>query len=62
MEFRCLQYALFTCCFFQLAGAFAFLIMSWYVLEDKEKADRVIAGTEEENSDTRPIVQGTESD
>ena len=31
IEFRCLQYALFGCCFFQAAGSFAFLVMSWYV-------------------------------
>ena len=33
IEFRCLQYALFGCCFFQAAGSFAFLVMSWYVFK-----------------------------
>ena len=42
MEFRALQYALFICCFFQTIGGFIFLVMSWYVLEDKEIADRAI--------------------
>lgn len=43
IEFRCLQYALFSCCFFQLAGAYCFMVMSWYVLDDKRKADRMIS-------------------
>merc|ERR550539_700764 len=41
-EFRSLQYALFLCCFFQTIGGFVFLVMSWYVLEDKEIADRAV--------------------
>ena len=46
------------CCFFQLAGAFAFLVMSWYVLEDKQAADRFIAETSGggETTDNMPIV------
>ena len=57
IEFRCKQYALFVCCFFQLAGAFAFLVMSWYVLEDKQAADRFIAETSGgETTDNMPIV------
>ena len=70
IEFRCLQYALFMCCFFQLAGSFCFLAMSWYVLEDKRKADQAIMDNtaasienedEEDNNviddrDTVPIV------
>jgi len=63
-EFRCLQYALFTCCFFQLAGSLAFLAMSWYVLDDKKRADLAIAEANEE-SDTAPIVvpvEGQDSD
>ena len=41
-EFRSLQYALFICCFFQTIGGFIFLVMSWYVLEDKANADRAM--------------------
>merc|ERR1712110_519051 len=43
IEFRCLQYALFSCCFFQVAGAYCFMAMSWYVLDDKREADRMIS-------------------
>ena len=61
-----MQYALFTCCFFQLAGSFAFLAMSWYVLEDKKAADLIIAeNAERSESDTAPIVaqiEGQDSD
>ena len=59
-DFRCLQYALFACCFFQLAGSFAFLAMSWYVLEDKSKADAIIAENHgvsaDDIDDSAPIV------
>ena len=57
IEFRCLQYALFICCFFQVAGAFAFLVMSWYIIEDKAKADLIIA---ENTEDNEPIVDNDE--
>jgi len=53
IEFRCLQYALFGCCFFQTVGSFAFLVMSWYVIEDKTKADQIIA---ENTEDNEPII------
>jgi len=43
LEFRALEYALFTCCFFQGLGAFFFFVMSWYVISDKSKAERQIA-------------------
>eukprot|EP00090_Calanus_glacialis_P008185 TRINITY_DN1649_c0_g2_i1.p1 TRINITY_DN1649_c0_g2~~TRINITY_DN1649_c0_g2_i1.p1 ORF type:complete len:563 (-),score=152.44 TRINITY_DN1649_c0_g2_i1:282-1970(-) len=43
LEFRALEYALFTCCFFQALGAFFFFVMSWYVISDKSKAERQIA-------------------
>jgi len=56
IEFRCLQYALFGCCFFQAAGSFAFLVMSWYVIEDKTKADLIIA---ENTEDNEPIIDET---
>jgi len=57
IEFRCLQYALFICCFFVVAGAFAFLAMSWYIVEDKAKADLIIAENTEGNE---PIVENDE--
>jgi len=43
LEFRALEYSLFTCCFFQALGAFFFFVMSWYVMSDKSKAERQIA-------------------
>ena len=59
LEFRALEYSLFTCCFFQVVnsesnsnikwayfqalGAFFFFVMSWYVMSDKSKAERQIA-------------------
>ena len=57
VEFRCLQYALFVCCFFQLLGSFAFLAMSWYVMDDKRAVDEAIKRHQE---DSAPIVQGIE--
>ena len=62
IEFRCKQYALFVCCFFQLAGAFAFMVMSWYVLEDKQAADRFIAETSGDTADNTPIVANIEDE
>lgn len=62
IEFRCKQYALFLCCFFQLAGAFAFMVMSWYVLEDKQAADRFIAETSGDTADNTPIVANIEDE
>ena len=40
IEFRSLQYALFATCFFQAFGAAFFLIVSFYVLDDKKEAGR----------------------
>ena len=65
IEFRCLQYALFLSCFFQAFGALFFLLTSFYVLEDKARADRAISGPDEEYStmetvdddDEAPIVR-----
>jgi len=39
IEFRSLQYALFTSCFFQVFGGFFFLWTSFYVLQDKARAE-----------------------
>jgi len=52
MEFRALQYALFICCFFQTLGGFVFLVMSWYVIEDRDIAieeARSLAGPDNSN-------------
>jgi len=43
LEFRALEYSLFSCCFFQALGAFFFFVVSWYVMSDKQKAERQIA-------------------
>merc|ERR1719334_620698 len=43
LEFRALEYSLFSCCFFQALGAFFFFVVSWYVISDKSKAERQIA-------------------
>jgi len=43
LEFKALEYSLFTCCFFQALGAFFFFVVSWYVISDKSKAERQIA-------------------
>ena len=58
LEFRALEYSLFSCCFFQVLrtvhctvsnlifqalGAFFFFVVSWYVMSDKQKAERQIA-------------------
>ena len=54
--------SVFTSCFFQLFGAFFFLITSFYVLEDKAKADAAIAGQEEDDdSENAPIVRNMEN-
>jgi len=42
VEFKALQYALFSCCFAQALGAFFFMVVSWYVVADKQKAERQI--------------------
>lgn len=42
VEFRALQYALFSCCFMQSLGAFFFMVTSWYVVGDKSRAERQI--------------------
>jgi len=70
VEFRALQYALFSCCFMQSLGAFFFMVVSWYVLGDKNRAERqihtntaIIENTEDEaavltaNGDG-PIIRG----
>ena len=43
-EFHSLQYALFICVFVEVLGALCFFITSLYLVSDKQKAERVIAG------------------
>jgi len=42
VEFKALQYALFSCCFAQVLGAFFFLVMSFYIIDDRNRAERLI--------------------
>jgi len=42
LEFRALEYSLFSCCFFQALGAFFFFVVSFYVISDKIRAERQI--------------------
>ena len=65
IQFRCLQYALFGCCFFQLAGSFAFLTMSTYVLDDKSAADAFVAENSqitESNANIEVITNASDDD
>lgn len=43
-KFVALQYALFATCVVEVLGAVFFLITSFYVMRDREKAKRAIAG------------------
>jgi len=43
VEFRALEYSLFSCCFFQALGAFFFFVVSFYVIGDKILAERQIS-------------------
>ena len=58
IEFRCLQYALFSCCFFQAVGAYFFLITSFSVLDDKRVADRAIHGDVAPDGDDHESLVG----
>merc|ERR1712029_448707 len=42
LEFRALEYSLFSCCFFQALGALFFFVVSFYVISDKIIAERQI--------------------
>ncbi|CAG0896997.1 unnamed protein product [Darwinula stevensoni] len=46
VAFRRLQYALFICVFVEVLGGLLFVVCSWYVVRDKRKTDRIIAGLE----------------
>ena len=44
VDFRALQYSLFITVFVEVLGAFFFFATAWYIVEDKAKVDRAIAG------------------
>lgn len=44
VEFRSLQYALFTTCFVEILGGLFFLLTSVYVVQDKEAAEQQLEG------------------
>lgn len=49
VEFRALQYALFVTCFVEVIGGGFFLMTTKYIIKDKQKVDRAIAGMEHGN-------------
>ncbi|XP_055701224.1 protein spinster isoform X3 [Phlebotomus papatasi] len=51
-KFVALQYALFATCVVEVLGAVFFLITSFYVMRDREKAKRAIAGCQIEMSES----------
>lgn len=81
LEFRALEYSLFSCCFFQVIrktisfleailnciflqalGAFFFFVVSFYVINDKLRAERQIASNADlivaQESSSQPIYRG----
>lgn len=44
VKFRALQYALFVTCFVEVVGGIFFLITAMYIVKDKLRVDRAIAG------------------
>lgn len=44
IEFRALQYALFTTCFVEVLGGLFFVINAFYIVKDKAKVDRALKG------------------
>ena len=44
IEFRALQYSLFMTCFVEVIGGIFFFITAIYIVRDKLKVDRAIAG------------------
>uniref|UniRef100_T1J6E4 Major facilitator superfamily (MFS) profile domain-containing protein n=1 Tax=Strigamia maritima TaxID=126957 RepID=T1J6E4_STRMM len=44
MAFHSMQCALFTTCFVSVLGGLCFIICSWYIIDDKKKADDIIRG------------------
>ncbi|KAI8436759.1 hypothetical protein MSG28_010228 [Choristoneura fumiferana] len=48
VQFRALQYALFVTCYVEVIGGIFFLLTSIYIVRDKLKVDRAIAGSKEQ--------------
>ncbi|KAL0838890.1 hypothetical protein ABMA28_016910 [Loxostege sticticalis] len=46
VQFRALQYALFTTCFVEVIGGIFFLLTAFYIVRDKLRVDRAIAEAE----------------
>lgn len=44
VKFRSLQFALFVTCFVEVIGGVFFLLTAVYIIRDKLKVDRAIAG------------------
>lgn len=43
-QFKALQYALFTTCFVEVLGGIFFLATAFYIIRDKQNAERAVAG------------------
>lgn len=43
-DFKALQYSLFISVIVEVMGAFFFFATAWYIVEDKARVDRTIAG------------------
>ncbi|CAG7819620.1 unnamed protein product [Allacma fusca] len=54
VKFESLQYSLFITSFVEVFGGLFFLICAWYIIEDKLKTDRAIAGDELMNEGSEP--------
>ncbi|XP_072949166.1 protein spinster isoform X1 [Epargyreus clarus] len=60
VQFRALQYALFTTCFVEVIGGVFFLVTALYIVRDKLKVDRAIA--EAEAQSTEPSHSNAQED
>eukprot|EP00096_Caligus_rogercresseyi_P016636 TRINITY_DN939_c0_g1_i2.p2 TRINITY_DN939_c0_g1~~TRINITY_DN939_c0_g1_i2.p2 ORF type:complete len:544 (+),score=132.77 TRINITY_DN939_c0_g1_i2:150-1781(+) len=58
-DFISLQYALFSCCFFQVAGGFFLLYLSFYIVEDKMAASRelCVSRGDDSSDEEAPIIR-----
>ena len=43
-DFKALQYSLFISVIVEVLGAFFFFITAWYIIDDKARVDRAVAG------------------
>ena len=43
-DFKALQYSLFISVIIEVVGAFFFFATAWYLVEDKARVDRAVAG------------------